>query len=261
MERGGVNLYGMVANRPVKSVDYLGLKLAIHPSNDENSAKNKMDLQVMIQTICPEASLDENGVITVGDATLSRNPKGCCCIKQLADSKNTWMIIGKVMNQRTRNTPPVDVPVTWDDRTGNPSLVYPPEGQQGPPAPGSGTGGGVIVPLPGGNIDWGYIDVDGKPRIAPLWRILAHELCGHAAFMDAGLEDNGHGGRAVIPNPKPGRPEHDQAINAENEIANEHKGESKRGKYNDPKHPIVDDHENNGGGESFPWPANQPLPN
>lgn len=255
-EDGGENLYGMMANRSQGWIDFLGLKLQVVTQEGKIGRRQRKEIESMLRTICKETEVDRAGNVRVPDALGAKYSNGCCCLKKLADSKNNWSIEGRIMNAESGGKP-----TTWDNNTGNSSPVYLPEGQVGPPAPGSGTGGGVIVPLPGGNIDQGFIDPQGKPHIAPLWRVLAHELCGHAVFMDNGTEDIGPQAQTGIAvDPESGRPEHDQAIRAENSIAGEHPGEPLRGEYNDKPNQGITGHDHPGGGESFVWPKGRPLP-
>jgi hypothetical protein len=93
--------------------------------------------------------------------------------------------------------------------------------------PGIPTGGTVVTPVAGGGTVWQSYDKNGKLQDTPNWRVLAHELCGHAFHMDDGTHD-------PRPQPKNNRPGHDQAIDGENSIASEHPGQPVRGSYNDP---------------------------
>jgi uncharacterized protein YraI len=69
-------------------------------------------------------------------------------------------------------------------------------------------------------MEFGAFDPSGNAVAAPNWRILAHELCGHARL------NQGYTGT------KGNRPEHNSTINTENQIAAEHGGPP-RGMYND----------------------------
>jgi hypothetical protein len=95
------------------------------------------------------------------------------------------------------------------------------------PKPTSGPrtfrGASPLVHMPdsaASTMDFGSFDPSGNAVKADNWRILAHELCGHARL------NQGYTGR------KGDRPEHDSTINTENQIAAEHGGPA-RGMYND----------------------------
>lgn len=72
------------------------------------------------------------------------------------------------------------------------------------------------------DVEFGSFDPKGKPKWAPLWRILGHELCGHGWRMQTYAGDTGD------------RSGHDSTIDTENTIATA-LGESARGKYADPR--------------------------
>jgi hypothetical protein len=195
-------------------------------------------LKEMLRTICDKARVRTDGSVNiVGGTTGSSTPAGCCCLQALVASENTWRVRGEVMNV-DENGEPTNWPNTLESGTGGTLQPLPP-GVLGPEAPGAGTGGTVTTPLPGGNADWGFFDPTGAPLNAPHWRILGHELCGHAFFLDSGTHWNtppGHTGD------RGDRPEHDQAIGAENDVAREHNAPT-RGTWDDP-----------GQGESFVRP-------
>jgi hypothetical protein len=68
-------------------------------------------------------------------------------------------------------------------------------------------------------MEFGAFSPSGAPIWCPNWRILGHELCGHAR-LNQNCEAKGD------------RPSHDATINTENTIAAEHGG-SARGHYAD----------------------------
>ncbi len=72
------------------------------------------------------------------------------------------------------------------------------------------------------DVEFGAFDPKGKPKWAPLWRILGHELCGHGWRKQSYAGDTGD------------RSGHDSTIDTENAIATA-KGEAARGKYADPR--------------------------
>jgi len=72
----------------------------------------------------------------------------------------------------------------------------------------------------GSALAFGEFQPSGDPLYAPNWRILAHELCGHARLNQTYAGSKGN------------RPGHDVTIDTENAIAGE-LGEPPRGKFND----------------------------
>jgi hypothetical protein len=206
----------MLGNDPVNWVDILGLKVLIKitPANDPGAAQMRQDLVGYLKTICDRSSVNGDVVSVPDDITGSATPKGCCCLQSLVKSGNTWTIEAKKMTAENgdwpRTTPDTDDGM---QRLGG--------------RPGSGTGGSVETPVQGGGSVWQSYDKNGKLQDAPNWRVLAHELCGHAFHMDKGTHD-------PRPQPKNNRPGHDQAIDAENAVAGEHPGQPERGSFNDP---------------------------
>ncbi len=77
----------------------------------------------------------------------------------------------------------------------------------------------VTLPAAGSSVEFGSFKSNGSPEWAEDWRILEHELCGHARF-------GGGGG------PPGNRPGHDSTIDIENAIAAEH-GRPARGHFTD----------------------------
>ena len=81
----------------------------------------------------------------------------------------------------------------------------------------------ITMPASGsGSIEFGVFQSNGRPVWASNWRILAHELCGHARLNQTAGGNRGN------------RPGHDTTINTENAIAAEH-GAPARGHFNDPR--------------------------
>jgi Domain of unknown function (DUF4157) len=77
-------------------------------------------------------------------------------------------------------------------------------------------------PDTGSDIELGSFDAAGKPKSAPLWRVLGHELCGHGRLKQTYSGDTGD------------RAGHDSTIDTENAIASA-LGEPLRGHYADPR--------------------------
>jgi len=175
------------------------------------------DLLGQLSTLCPEAgfSLADDGSVTaiVGGceaASGGPNSAACQCVCRLITSKNTWNVHGG----------PEELPYTA------------PADDQGDTQPGGGKGKGcggeIHAPTTDSPWDYGAYDTNGNKLYVPKPIVLGHELCGHAAHMDAGDHVPG-------PQPKGNRPTHDQAIDEENKIRGQ-QGVDPRGKFADPNH-------------------------
>lgn len=237
-ENDGGNLYHFSLNSPVTFFDFLGLK--VHVTVDGNTGPRAVgddwaQVAQMVKTICGTARLNDDGSVSflngsqtagaVGGVVYGLDAgtaNGCCCLKQLVASNNTWLVD---LSRQEGN------PGTIPPKKGVGLNIPVPPGYFGPPAPGIPTGGQIFAPIPGGKYQFGSYDPKGNGVIAPEWRILGHELCGHAMHLDLGTHDPtplGHKGT------KWDRPEHDQAIQEENKLAGEH-GLPVRGTWDSPK--------------------------
>jgi len=234
-ENDGGNLYHFCLNSPDNFVDFLGLKVrvTVDGKTGPKDAGNDWALVAqMVNTICGTARLNDDGSISfmpngsqtvgvIGGAVRgleAGTANGCCCLKQLISSSNNWF----VNLRRDEGEPQTEVP------RGKGMITPVPPGHFGPPAPGTPTGGSVFAPIPGGKYQFGSYDPNGDERIAPEWRALGHELCGHAMHFDRGTHN-----QPVRKGGKWDRPEHDQAIEEENKLAGEH-GEPQRGTWGSP---------------------------
>ena len=208
-ENDGSNLYHFCLNSPVNFVDFRGLKVLVTVDGKTGPTAVGNDwaqVAQKVKTICGTAHLNDDGTISLFDASQaagaiggfvvgmeSATRNGCCCLKQLINSDNTWL----VNLSRQEPNPHTQAP---EDGEG---LNHPlPPGHFGPPAPGAPTGGNVYAPIPGGKYVFGSYDPNGEKRIAPEWRVLGHELCGHAMHLDRGTHDPvrpGHTGEKMGP--------------------------------------------------------------
>ena len=238
-----------------------GLKLEIIDIVDDKKKPDYLnDLEAMIKTICDKATIDKNGFVLIPDDLKgTKTTIGCNCLKSLANSQNYWRLIGHEFKLKPVN-PGLESPYTGyteeEDKINGIGKFIPLEPDVfGPIAPGVPLSEGiVVVSLSGSEVDFGFIDRWGRPHIYPLWRILAHELCGHAVFFNKGMEVNPPGPQFSDKRGK--RPHHDQAIKAENAIISEHPGQIKRGLWADfPNKPVTG---TNAGGESFIVPKLTP---
>jgi Domain of unknown function (DUF4157) len=89
----------------------------------------------------------------------------------------------------------------------------------------------IDMPDVGSPVEFGEFDATGTAQWAPYWRVLEHELCGHARLLQSGGSNVGN------------RKDHDATIDTENSIAVP-LGQTARGHFADPRQ-----------GESFFNPA------
>jgi hypothetical protein len=80
----------------------------------------------------------------------------------------------------------------------------------------------IEFPDTGSSVEFGSFDPTGKPKWAPLWRVLGHEFCGHGRLKQSYSGGTGN------------RPGHDSTIDTENAIATP-LGEPARGHFADPR--------------------------
>jgi hypothetical protein len=104
----------------------------------------------------------------------------------------------------------------------------------------------IKVLAPFSDVELGAWSAGDQPhRInLPGWRVLAHELCGHAREFEQGVKPETEGDE----DPEHGRPTHDPTVKIENELAAEHGAEA-RGLFCNPHH-----------GESFGKVTLSPFP-
>jgi len=164
--------------------------------------------------LCP-GSWSNTGQIITGNAN-SVNNQSCTCVEDVVNDPNR---IYTIQVDPVRNIrPPASVynGILYNGQP-EPNLPYPSSGPRTEPGPNP------LIHMPpsaGSAIDFGSFNTGGNAVHADNWRILAHELCGHAR-----LNQGYTGGKGD-------RPEHNSTINTENQIAGEHGGPP-RGMYND----------------------------
>jgi hypothetical protein len=143
----------------------------------------------------------------------SAPPNSCECVCDvIADTSRTYTInvvkatisrpAQTLWNKTTVPVPKTSIGPTTDDKP-NPTITFPDTTS---------------------DTEFGSFQKDGTAVWAPLWRILAHELCGHGRLKQSYVGDTGD------------RAGHDSTIDTENTIAGEHGGPP-RGHYADPKPP------------------------
>jgi len=166
-----------------------------------------------LTTICPMT------LAASGTGELSSNacpiapPIGCECICDVvADASRTYTI--NVSKATIASKP---------QKLADGSTKSVPETSMGPTTSGT-TDPTIEFPDTTSDTEFGAFQKDGKPMWAPMWRILAHELCGHGRLNQTYTGGTGS------------RPGHDATIDTENAIAGEHK-EPLRGHFADPKPP------------------------
>ncbi len=173
--------------------------------------------------LCP-GSWSNTGQIITGNANVVSN-QSCTCIEDVVNDPNRTY---RIQVDPVGNAPR---PETLYDGSFEPNLPYPSSGPRTEP------GASPLIHMPpssGSAMDFGSFDPGGNVVRLDNWRILAHELCGHARLNLGYTRTKGD------------RPEHDSTINTENQIASEH-GEPPRGMYNNRRQ-----------GESYHNPAGNP---
>src|SRR5262249_22941768 len=139
--------------------------------------------------------------------------QSCTCVCDvIGDATRTYTIN---VAKATISTP---VQTLWDGTT-----VAVPDTSLGPNTK-VGPNPTIDFPDTSSDAEFGSFQPSGTAVWAPLWRILSHELCGHARLNQSYA--GGPGNRAA----------HDVTIDTENAIAAEHGGPP-RGHFGDPKPP------------------------
>jgi hypothetical protein len=153
-------------------------------------------------TFCTGTVKDASGN-AVSKIQQSKTPAGCACACEMIQSPNAFKIV---------------ISDTATAGTRSDSLLL---------ARTSGTGATITVPSPNGTVVE-TMSKSGKLEKAPSWLVFAHELCGHASFMNKGksLDD-------FVGNASQGRGTHTATTNIENKIRKEHDIEA-RGTHRDP---------------------------
>jgi uncharacterized protein RhaS with RHS repeats len=180
-ERGGINLYGMVRNNPVKYIDYLGLKLRLEYLTEAEAPGVDNLLQINqdwagkvirdIKQLCPSVGVASLQVHTTGTAIRSDRNDGCCCLFNLIQNDHDNVIKPRLEGKH-KAEPDTD------------------QGYQ-QPGPGDGWSNGQ------GSAGTAYINpnlgyVEGpRRRPVPSYIVLAHELCGHVLSYNKGVHQRG----------------------------------------------------------------------
>jgi len=210
-EYGGVNLYKFIGNKGLNAIDILGLKLKVFQLIGEDRFtvfyRNNFNAFILssLKLICSSARIEDDGTVTVaGKPNIhQRDYYGCCCLYELTTNKFDNLILFN-NNQKLRVEP-----VAFGDEL----LRHLPNGFHGPPSPGIGTAGKVLIDpsiVIQEKRNNNFVDV-------PPFIILAHELCGHLVLFNRGTQ------RAFgPPNPNHKPPNHEiDAVQQENIIRRE----------------------------------------
>jgi hypothetical protein len=135
--------------------------------------------------------------------------QGCTCICDVIDDTTRTYTIN--VSKATISTPNQTL---WNGTT-----VPVPKTSMGPTT-NTGTDPTIAFPDTSSDAEFGSFDPTGAAVWAPMWRILAHELCGHARLGQSYAGGPGN------------RQQHDVTIDTENAIAAEH-GAPARGHFTD----------------------------
>jgi RHS repeat-associated protein len=232
-----------VGNEPTDATDPTGLVLKVNRAKYPSGAN---EVLAMLRKLYPEGDLfmTRDGLIKRGpNRKKSSHPEAEKCITDLITDRrqrHIWEI-----------RPIVAVPKDYVD--GNTNIVHPftlpdgvqfsfphptlrnvvitlagkpgyvkPDGRKNPP----GTGGIIYVPTSKSELAFGDYDNNGRTEQPDLVIILAHELCGHAWYLNKGEEKR-------VQQPHGFRFGHDQAIKMENKIRKEQGLTRMRGLYSE----------------------------
>jgi RHS repeat-associated protein len=205
---GGPNLHGFVADDPLSKIDLLGRRVVVQPASAIGEVVELFNYLSDLRSWAEGAEIHSD----CGCAWVPRYPKGWQCLcKAITDTKTYTINVDTIgttkwtMVYPDGSTAAVDGPDKW------PNTIIE-EGEVHIPSKASRT------------YTFGDFDPSGNYVDAPIWRILGHELCGHAV--------SGYGYPASEISGD--RPHHDLTIQVENDIAAEH-GAPPRGLYGNPK--------------------------
>jgi hypothetical protein len=155
------------------------------------------------------------GVLAVNGCGIVAPGNGCDCVCDvLQDASRTYTInVSKATISRPNQT-------LWDGTTGPvPKTSMGPNTDLADPVNPT-----IDFPDTSSDAEFGSFQASGTAVWAPMWRILAHELCGHGRLKQSYAGGPGN------------RQQHDVTIDTENAIAAEHGGPP-RGHFADPKPP------------------------
>lgn len=165
------------------------------------------DILSQFRFLCTDVNFDRSGqTITVDQS--SNASKSCECLTDVVgDTSRTYTINVRDVVGST------EVETLYDGTTaGVPMPDFFPN-------TAIGTNPDITLPSAGSNPEFGILLTSGNAFWRPRWRVLVHELCGHARMIQSG------GGKGC-------RPGHDVTIDTENDIAAEHGGPA-RGHFTD----------------------------
>jgi Domain of unknown function (DUF4157) len=186
------------------NVSLLQRKVVVNPNI--TAAK---DILSQFQFLCPHVNFSLKGQHIIGDSS-SIASKGCECVSDAAgDPDRTYTIKVKKIVGNDREVK------LYDGRLA--TIPFPNS------YPRTRRGANPTIYMPdskGSTIEFGAFATAGAPFWYRNWRILAHELCGHARLDQSYSGSTGN------------RPGHDVTIDTENEIAAE-QGQIGRGHYSD----------------------------
>jgi RHS repeat-associated protein len=207
-EQAGPSLYAMVANCPVVVVDKLGRRVVVQPASAVGEVVELFNFLSDLQSWAEGAEIHSR----CGSCWVSKYPTSWMCLcKAIQDTKTYTIHVETVGTTKW--------PMTYAD--GTTDMVDGPDHWPNTDV----EEGDVFIPSKASQTyTFGSFDPSGNYVDAPLWRILGHELCGHAVF--------GFGYPATEISGD--RPHHDLTIQVENDIAVEH-GAPRRGLYSNPK--------------------------
>jgi hypothetical protein len=172
-------------------------------------------IETHLRQICPASlSHSRTGELSAVGCGVLRADESCGCVCDVIDDTTRTYTINVGRSTISRG----------------PRTLF--DGSRPPNVPDISLGPSTIVdvdptidfPDTASNTEFGSFTAAGTGVWAPMWRILAHELCGHGRLNQSYAGGTGN------------RPGHDATIDTENRIAAEHAGPP-RGHFADPKPP------------------------
>lgn len=169
------------------------------------------DILDQVRFICPSVTFGRTGTTLTADQS-SVASKGCECVTDvISDSSRTYTInVDAVTNNPQTVTLHNGTTVTVPNPSAGPNTLNGPHPTIQMPA------------STGSAMEFGAFSPSGSALWCDNWRILGHELCGHARLNQSYAGSKGN------------RPGHDTTIDTENGIAAEH-GAPARGHFADPR--------------------------
>jgi RHS repeat-associated protein len=211
-EEGGINLYAFVRNDPTTAIDKLGRRVVVEPASAVGEVVEIFNYLSDLESWAVGAEIHSH----CDYCWVPRYPSSWQCLCRAITSEKVYRIY--VKNVRTQPRSMIYVDGTTDTVLGPHDRDW----------PATLSDDDVQIPSKASimtQYTFGFFGPGGNYLDAPLWRILAHELCGHALGPAPDFEGIDVWGD---------RKSHDVTIMMENAVALEH-GAPARGLYSNQK--------------------------